>query len=322
MEYLGSNFSDGTLAENEKCVVGFDNAGFAMGTSSSLFNQFILQVNGTSLPTWIKNGVTSVLTNVGNNNADVALYTPNPFYQYHPETNENAQSKTLVLVDGGENLENIPLHPLIEPLRQVDVVFAIESSADTSTYWPNGTSMVATYQRSLTSIENGTTFPAIPPVNTFLNLGLNSRPTFFGCNSSNMTGPSPIIVYLPNSPYTYLSNVSTFQLSYNDTQRNAIVLNGYNVVTRGNGTVDADWSACVGCVILSRSFERTGTDVPEFCQRCFQTYCWDGTLNNTTPKPYEPPLAVASEATGAGYRSVKANALAVVPILVFFILFS
>ncbi|KAL8866946.1 MAG: hypothetical protein Q9174_005980, partial [Haloplaca sp. 1 TL-2023] len=50
MEYLGSNFSGGTLARSESCVRGFDNAGFVMGTSSSLFNQFLLQADQTGLP--------------------------------------------------------------------------------------------------------------------------------------------------------------------------------------------------------------------------------------------------------------------------------
>ena len=50
LEYLGSNFSRGTLPAGEQCVRGFDNAGYVMGTSSSLFNQFLLQVNQTSIP--------------------------------------------------------------------------------------------------------------------------------------------------------------------------------------------------------------------------------------------------------------------------------
>lgn len=295
MEYLGSDFAAGILADDTRCVRGFDNAGFAMGTSSSLFNQFLLQVNNTAIPTWLKDDVTSVLTNVGQANADIALYLPNPFYHFRNESNENAMSKTLFLVDGGEDLENIPLAPLVQPLRNVDVIFAIDSSADTSTYWPNGTSMVATYQRSLSSIQNGTTFPSIPDVNTFLNLGLNRRPTFFGCNSSNMTGPSPLIVYVPNAPYSYLSNVSTFKLTYNDTERDMIVLNGYNVATMGNGTVDPIWPSCAGCAILSRSLERTSTDVPKICQECFSKFCWDGTINSTTPGPYLPPMAVVVE---------------------------
>jgi lysophospholipase len=51
------------------------------------------------------------------------------------------------------------------------------ASADTQYFWPNGTSLVATYQRSQSSYANGTLFPEVPSQNTFVNLGLNSRPT-------------------------------------------------------------------------------------------------------------------------------------------------
>ena len=306
LEYLGSNFSGGVLPNNEKCVRGFDNAGFIMGTSSSLFNQFILQINSTSLPGVLKDALAKVLDNVGQSNNDIAEYYPNPFYGYHNSTSLNYNSTSLTLVDGGEDLQNIPLHPLIQPTRHVDIIFAIDSSADTDSHWPNGTSLVATYQRSISAsgIQNGTAFPHVPDQNTFVNLGLNTRPTFFGCNASNMTGSSPLIVYIPNSPYVYLSNVSTFDLSYNNSQRNAIVENGYNVATMANGTADAQWPTCVGCAILSRSLGRTGTSVPEVCEQCFSRYCWDGTVNSTNPAPYEPHTSLKPiKITSAGQRS-------------------
>src|SRR5699024_2735824 len=42
LRYVGSKFNNGTLPSSEKCIEGFDNAGFVMGTSSSLFNQIVL----------------------------------------------------------------------------------------------------------------------------------------------------------------------------------------------------------------------------------------------------------------------------------------
>jgi lysophospholipase len=199
----------------------------------------------------------------------------------------------LTLTDGGEDGQNIPLYPLIQPQRHVDVIFAVDSSADTTYSWPNGTSLVATYERSLnTTIENGTAFPSIPDQNTFINLGLNNRPTFFGCNSSNNTGDTPLIVYLPNAPYITYSNVSTFNLEYNETQRNAIIRNGYDVATLGNGTIDAEWPACMACAVLSRPFTRTGTTVPAACSQCFERYCWNGTLDASEPAPYIPVFMV------------------------------
>lgn len=137
----------------------------------------------------------------------------------------------------------MPLHPLTQPQRAVDVIFAIDSSADTleehvGKNWPNGTALVATYARSLLPIANGTAFPAVPDVNTFVNLGLNEKPVFFGCDAGNasasdtiLSAPPPLIVYIPNAPYSYMSNVSTFQMDYAGSERAGIIENGYNVGT-------------------------------------------------------------------------------------------
>ena len=301
LEFIGSRFDGGTLPQNESCVRGFDNAGFIMGTSSTLFNQFILQLNGTSAPTVLKDVVQSVLEDIGQDNLDVARYGPNPFYGFHNSSNPDAEQRILNMVDGGENLENLPLQPLIQPERNVDVIFAVDSSADTDSSWPNGTSLVATYERSLNgSLANHTAFPSIPDVNTFVNLGLNSRPTFFGCDSRNISGPAPLIVYLPNHPYTSDSNQSTLKLSYDDGQRDSIIMNGYNVATMGNNTLDSSWTTCAGCAIISRSLERTNTQVPSVCSQCFTNYCWNGTLNSTTPQNgYLPAFAIGQSADSA-----------------------
>ncbi|OOF97998.1 hypothetical protein ASPCADRAFT_164135 [Aspergillus carbonarius ITEM 5010] len=299
LEYLGSRFVAGTLPSNESCVRGFDNAGFIMGTSSSLFNQFLLQINTTSLPDFLKSAFTHILEEIGQDDEDIAVYAPNPFYLWANSTSPSAHETELDIVDGGEDLQNIPLHPLIQPERHVDVIFAVDSSADTTYNWPNGTSLVATYERSQnsTGIANGTAFPAIPDQNTFVNEGLNTRPTFFGCNASNITGTAPLIVYIPNFPYVAFSNMSTFDPSYPESERDSVILNGYNVATMGNSSRDGNWSTCVGCAILSRSFERTNTNVPDICTQCFQRYCWNGTTNSATPGTYEPTTVYDS----AGY---------------------
>ncbi|KAI9733099.1 MAG: Lysophospholipase 1 [Cirrosporium novae-zelandiae] len=303
VEYLGSNFSAGQVPSNGKCVRGFDNAGFIMGTSSSLFNQFFLSLNSTSLPSVLKSAFSAILGDLGEDNDDIADYTPNPFYHYHNDSNPSASSKRLTLVDGGEDLQNIPLHPLIQPFRNVDVILAVDSSADTTTYWPNGTALVATYERSLlnSSISNGTSFPAVPDQNTFVNKGLNTRPTFFGCNSSNTSTMTPLVVYLPNTPYVFHSNYSTYTFTYTDAVRWDIIQNGAAVVTRGNASVDSEWPACLGCAIISRSLERNNVNVPDICTTCFERYCWDGSVNSTTPSgSFEPEYVVSALNTTSG----------------------
>jgi lysophospholipase len=99
-------------------------------------------------------------------------------------------------------------------------------SANAHVIWPNGTAIAATYERTLGGYANDTSFPSIPDTNTFVNLGLNSHPAFFGCNSSNLTMPTPLVVYLPKHPVTYMSNVSEYVTSYNTTTCDGMITNG------------------------------------------------------------------------------------------------
>lgn len=197
----------------------------------------------------------------------------------------------------------------MQPVRAVDVIFAVDSSADTTFNWPNGTALRATYERSLsTTMSNGTLFPAVPDDRTFINLGLNNNPTFFGCDVSNFTlaaGQSapPLVVYLPNAPYTTASNVSTFTDSYPLAQRNDIITNGLNAASQGNATLDAQWPACVACAALSRSFARTNTAVPAACQSCFDKYCWNGTVDTRDPGEYEPAFKIEDLTTASSPAS-------------------
>lgn len=307
-QYLGSNFSAGSIPSNGQCVEGFDQVGYMMGTSSTLFNQFILQINSTALPDFLKNIFSSILSDIGQDNNDIAQWAPNPFYHFNNATNRNANATELTLVDGGEDLQNIPLYPLIQPQRHVDVIFAVDSSADTNFNWPNGASLVATYQRSLNdTIENGTAFPSIPDVNTFINLGLNTRPTMFGCDASNFTGDAPLIVYLPNAPYIFQSNVSTFDPSYTRAEKIAIIENGYDVATMGNGTLDKEWPTCMACAVLSRSLTRTGTPFPAACNSCFERYCWNGTTDSRAPAGNYTPTYKLSEMKISGASTAVAG---------------
>ncbi|CBY01712.1 hypothetical protein IAQ61_010053 [Plenodomus lingam] len=317
LRYIGSNFSAGELPQSQGCVAGFDNLGFIMGTSSSLFNQAFITASSSSTSgdsTILNSAITSLLGAIGQDANDIADYTPNPFLGYHNDTNPSAGNQRLTLVDGGSDLQNIPLNPVIQPMRQVDVIFAIDSSADTiedshpSKNWPNGTSLVATYQRANTDIMNRTSFPYVPGQDTFVALGLNNRPAFFGCNSSNVTEGDnipPLIVYLPNSPYVFWSNTSTLdKLDYTLEERSGMIRNGYNVATQGNSTREgaSNWPTCVGCAILSRSLERNGESVPEVCQQCFSQYCWNGTVVETSP-PYTPELVLGEVNTAANSGS-------------------
>lgn len=310
--YVGSNFSDGSVPSDGHCVRGFDQYGFVMGTSSSLFNSFLLQnISSDSVPDFVLDMVTSIMTSIGDDNNDIAAWKPNPFYQYNGGTNANADEEQLTLVDGGLDLQNIPLHPLIQPVRNLDVIFAVDSSADTTYNWPNGTALRATYDRSKEDIANGTAFPAVPDAETFINLKLNQKPTFFGCNTSEFTSANqtvpPLIVYVPNTPYTQYSNVSTFDPSYDDWQRNSIITNGYNVATMGNASasVDSSWPACAACAVLSRSLERVGTELSATCKDCMSRYCWYGATDSTPVTSFEPTPILELDIMSAGVSLLR-----------------
>jgi lysophospholipase len=315
LKYIGSRFDGGKLAPDEYCVTGFDNFGFVLGTSASLFNQFFLRLDkNKTLPGFLKKIVSNILERVGEKGQDIADYSPNPFFNYHNETNPSAQKETLTLVDGGEDSQNIPLHPVIQPVRHVDIVFAVDSTSNSETQkWPSGKALAATYIRSSSKMMNKTSFPYVPGQDTFSALGMNSRPTFFGCNNTNVTQGNnipPIIVYLPNSPYSYYSNTSTFgKLSWSTEDRNAMIQNGYNMATQANATREgaSNWPTCVGCAILSRSLERNKQKIPDVCQKCFEQYCWNGTLVETNTAQYNPVLYL----TGATKKEAKGGCPAV-----------
>jgi lysophospholipase len=301
LKYIGSNFTNGELPQDKKCIAGFDNLGFVMGTSSSLFNQIFLRLGTFDLPDFLTSFVSNLLTDIGRDGNDISQYTPNPFLGYHSETNPSSDRERLTLVDGGEDGQNIPLNPVIQPMRAVDVIFASDSSGDTvvegmpGQNWPNGTALIATYQRTQSDLMNRTSFPYIPGQDTFVALGYNNRPAFFGCNSSNVTEGDnipPLIVYLPNAPYSFWSNTSTFnKLDYTIEERDGMINNGYDVITQANSSRAgaSNWPTCVGCAILSRSLERNGETIPEVCQQCFTDYCWNGTVVENSA-PYDPQM--------------------------------
>jgi lysophospholipase len=89
--------------------------------------------------------------------------------------------------------------------------------------------------------------------------------------------------------------VSTFDPAYNTTQRNLIIQNGYEGATLANGTLDSQWPTCMGCAVIARSLERTGTAMPDACNTCMERYCWNGTTDSRTPGTEYTPTFKTSE---------------------------
>src|SRR5690606_25917908 len=106
-----------------------------------------------------------ILHDVDEDKAPGSAPYPNPFYAYQPARNPTHKQATLGLVDGGSTGENIPLAPLLQPARALDFILAIDSSSDTASNWPNGTSLITTASRlhSNSNSSNSTiSMPAVP----------------------------------------------------------------------------------------------------------------------------------------------------------------
>ncbi|TIB59739.1 hypothetical protein E3P77_04158 [Wallemia ichthyophaga] len=292
---VGTKLLDGQLNGTDQCVNGLDNFGFVIGTSATLFNQGVIQAQ-SSLSGWsvFQDIAENVLSDFSESKNDVASWR-NPFYGWMNDTNKISNVSNVVLVDGGEALENIPLNAHIKPERQVDLVLGFDASADTSSGWPNGTSMFATYNRTIND-DDQISFANVPTPEQFVAQGLNTRPTFFGCNSSDVTNynesrHTPIVGYIPSYPYVFESNQSTFKLEYSDEEYIGMINNG-EASTSLNGLVsDGEWKRCLACALVDRARERNGVDRSAECQTCFDDWCWSGDQVDTSDvSEYEPDI--------------------------------
>jgi lysophospholipase len=194
-QYLGTTMINGS-AINNTCVVGFDQTGFAMGTSSSAWNLWLLN----SLTNGIEGqfakrdlGATEerhviekrqsaielipIFVSAFNETLNESLYAvyPNPFQGYNNSLIDVAK---LELVDGSESGQTVPLFPVLQSARDVDFIIAWDASAETPYAWQNGTNIIDTYNAA---IGAGLKFPKVPTAITFVDFKLNSLPTFFGC---------------------------------------------------------------------------------------------------------------------------------------------
>lgn len=316
VKYLGSGVLGGD-PKDDKCTVNFDNAGFVLGTSSSLFNQVILRLPGTDLPSVLKTLVNKVLKLVSNDEDDIAVYEPNPFYDSeYGGLRSVLKNETLYLCDGGEDNQNVPLYPLIQTLRKLDIILAYDNSADTDQNWPNGSSLVETYQRQYSVQGRGTPFPYVPSVDEFVDKELNQRPVFFGCDASNLTDlvkqlkntninetDVPLVVYMPNHRHSYNSNTSTYKMSYDNDEKWGVIRNGFEVTTQNNGTTDDGWATCMGCAIIRRSQERRGIQQSSECEKCFQKYCWNGGSKDAAASTQAASPATSSSSSSSSSKS-------------------
>ena len=202
-QYLGTSFSNGQPSTPGVCVTNYDNQGYILGTSSSLFNEGCASTpsNPDTLPPdpSLVATLAGIVTKAHSTTTrdEYATY-PNPFLHYASSPRVSSVPE-LALVDGGEADQNNPIWPMLH--RAVDVLIVNDNSADTpmtgaaAPNFPNGSEILNTYVQARSA--GLTRMPPIPAVDVFVAKGLNKRPTFFGCNGTGVM----TVVYLPNVNY-------------------------------------------------------------------------------------------------------------------------
>lgn len=173
----------------------------------------------------------------------------------------------------------------------VDVIIAIDASADTNNY-PDGQEPQHTYEKSLLpGFKGNFPFPYFPQNTTFLAQGLNKKISFFGSVCNGAAEKTPLIVYLPNYQIVAATNTSTFTPTYPVQQQIDFFNNGTlshallrsTRLTRGPGFAIASqsssttWPKCLACAIVDSQLTRNGVARSAECQACFTQYCYTGT---------------------------------------------
>lgn len=186
-------------------------------------------------------------------------------------------------------MESNPLRPLITPARKLDFIIVYEASSDAPNSWNNGSNPISklhkAYYETTTNMadtaraasQGDIPFPKIPDVNTIVAQNLSFQPTFFGCNASEDT---PLLLWLPNAPWTGYTNYSYTQSEFTSAQLNITFENAFQIATYGNGSVDENWPACLACAAIKGSLRRVDMDMPKQCDECFNRHCWNGTTSS------------------------------------------
>lgn len=261
MKYLGTSMNAGKPV-TPLCTTGFDNIGFMMGTSANVIvdNCKLIDspapTNNTSL-----NDLLAAEDGAINYDLNHQYYSsiPNPFFgmSSSPQVSELTD---LALVDGGNSGQVIPLWPLLER-SSIDVTFVWDNYYDVLGVGTSGGQFYDTYVASIPA--NLDRMPVVPDTTDFEALGLNTKPTVFGCDDVN----KQTMIYVPVQEYIPQTS-STFNLSTTPEQTRNFITNGNLLATNNNNT---DWPRCVACFIMKKA----ATSLPSFCDACYTQYCYN-----------------------------------------------
>ncbi|KAH9810274.1 lysophospholipase catalytic domain-containing protein [Melampsora americana] len=294
VEFLGTKINQGQLSRGDQCVVGFDSMGFIMATSSNVFS---LSSKTDGQPFFI--ALAHKFLNALAQNVFDESIIPNPFrglgLGYGLDNGYPARDdENLYLADSSLSGETLPLWPLIQPSRNLDAIIAVDSanrakpSLNIHAY-PNGTSLYASYAKTLGPDYEAYSFPQVPDPyeGEFSRRGYNKRPVFFGCNEQK----GALIIYLPNYFIVARTDAPTAQMQFRHTELDGYFSNGFAIATQSKDSSDElsdtlednldrtgvsdpiEWSACLACALIDRQQKRNGMNRTNQCQSCFDIYC-------------------------------------------------
>lgn len=274
-EYLGSMRQALTLVDDYICMRGLDNLAYIIGTTSS-------QLNHDADPQWrdqphlgLPAALDSMIPRQARKDAEAnfALW-PNPFYRYDSLTataldkmSDWYSAGELRLVDGSESSHGIVLEPLLEPARNVSVIFVSDTSAGMdSDGFPDGGELAAVHRRVLKT-ERPELIARMPNVISTRQLRStnNSRAKFFGCGEPDAV----TIIYLPFASWAI--NITSAppdeKLVWAPQEVDAMLENGRQVATQGD---DDLFQYCIACAMM----EKQSGQLPDNCDACFDKYCY------------------------------------------------
>lgn len=284
--YLGTSLSNG-IPVSSNCTTNYDNLGFVLGTSSTLFNDPTIGTAGSpdlllanlctstatsnstssvdELTLKFKEDIFALLVEIPDitftSAADLFATWPNPFYNLSSSPLVSAQ-ENLAMVDGGESGQVNPIFPFLQPARNVSVILVNDNDGDTAAIYPDGAELYYTYLAA--SAAGLSRMPFVPSPDVLVAKNMSDSPVFFGCGDVS----TATVVWIPNAPLTPAGGaIETAQMQINETQTESMVANGVAV---GSQNDSAEWATCLGCAIM----EGSGKRLPEDCAACFGKYCF------------------------------------------------
>lgn len=259
---LGSQMENGRVSGD--CTAGFDHASFFMGTTASLFN---------SPKSWTKAALSIVGLAKGNQQPSGIFY-PNPFKGI-ADVEAPYNGMALYGADGAYSGMGIPLWPMVQPSRKVDMFFCLDADGAPPNNTPDGKTLRALANKVTEEMGPGV-FPVVPSPEEYQEKYL-VKPLWMGCDVSKLKqipGSDryvPLIVEVPNHEVSYNSLVKTMKLDFTTQEIAGIVQNGVDITTMSGSQ---EWAQCIGCSVVLREFQRQNKTMPEVCQKCMADYCY------------------------------------------------